>query len=106
MKDIITVTIIDRAGAAHDIEAPTDMNLNMMEICRMNDFDVEGTCGGLALCASCQVYVESDHELHQPEDAELDMLDQAFHVQPNSRLGCQIRITEALDGLVVRVAPK
>ena len=106
MKDTISVTIIDREGAPHTIEAPTDMNLNMMEICRMNDLGVEGTCGGMALCASCQVYVESDHELHQPSDAELDMLDQAFHVQPNSRLGCQIKVTDAIDGLVVRVAPK
>ncbi len=106
MKDTISVTIIDREGAGHTIEAPTDMNLNMMEICRMNDLGVEGTCGGMALCASCQVYVESDHELHEPSDAELDMLDQAFHVQPNSRLGCQIKVTDAIDGLVVRVAPK
>jgi 2Fe-2S ferredoxin len=106
VKDTISVTIIDREGAGHTIEAPTDMNLNMMEICRMNDLGVEGTCGGMALCASCQVYVESDHELHEPSDAELDMLDQAFHVQPNSRLGCQIKVTDAIDGLVVRVAPK
>ncbi len=106
MKDTISVTVIDRAGEEHTIEAPTDMNLNMMEICRMNDLGVEGTCGGMALCASCQVYVESGHPLHEPSDAELDMLDQAFHVRPNSRLGCQIRLTEALDRLVVRVAPK
>ena len=72
----------------------------------MNDLGVEGTCGGMALCASCQVYVESDHLLHEQTDAELDMLDQAFHVRASSRLGCQIRITEEVDGLVVRVAPK
>ena len=106
MKDTISVKVIDRAGEEHILDAPTDMNLNMMEICRMNDLGVEGTCGGMALCASCQVYVESDHQLHEPSDAELIMLDQAFHVRPNSRLGCQLRITEVLDGLVVRVAPK
>ncbi|MCW3127713.1 MAG: ferredoxin [Bacteroidetes bacterium] len=106
MKDTITVTIIDRAGQEHHIEAPTDMNLNMMEICRMNDLGVEGTCGGMALCASCQVYLESDHQLHEQSDAELDMLDQAFFVKSNSRLGCQIKITGDIEGLVVRVAPK
>lgn len=106
MKDTISVTVIDREGTPHIIEAPTDMNLNLMEICRMNDLGVEGTCGGMALCASCQVYVESDHHLHEQGEAELDMLDQAFHVQPNSRLGCQIRITKEIDGLIVRVAPK
>jgi 2Fe-2S ferredoxin len=105
VKDTISVTIIDREGGEHSIEAPTDMNLNVMEICRMNDLGVEGTCGGMALCASCQVYVESDHELHEPSDAELDMLDQAFHVRPDSRLGCQIKLVDELDGLVVRVAP-
>jgi ferredoxin len=105
VKDTISVTIIDRTGTQHTIEAPTDMNLNMMEICRMNDLGVEGTCGGMALCASCQVYVESGHDLSQPSDAELDMLDQAFHVRPNSRLGCQIKLRDDLDGLIVRVAP-
>jgi ferredoxin len=105
VKDTISVTIIDRTGTQHTIEAPTDMNLNMMEICRMNDLGVEGTCGGMALCASCQVYVESGHDLSQPSDAELDMLDQAFHMRPNSRLGCQIKLRDDLDGLIVRVAP-
>ena len=106
MKDTITLHIIDRHGEEHHVEAPTDMNLNVMEVCRMDNFDVEGTCGGMALCASCQVYVESDHELPGQSDAELDMLDQAFFVKSNSRLGCQIRITEAIDGLKIRIAPK
>jgi len=99
------VTIIDREGTPHQIDAPTDMNLNMMEMCRMSDLGVEGTCGGMALCASCQVYVESDHQLPSQSDAELDMLDQAFFVKPNSRLGCQLKIKEELEGLVVRIAP-
>ena len=106
MKDTISIKIIDRAGEEHLVDAPTDMNLNLMEVCKMSDLGVEGTCGGMALCASCQIYVESDHDLHEQSDAELDMLDQAFHVRPNSRLGCQIHITEDIDGLVVRIAPK
>ena len=105
MKDTITVTVIDREGTPHQIDAPTDMNLNMMEICRMSDLGVEGTCGGMALCASCQVYIESDHQLPEQSDAELDMLDQAFFVKSNSRLGCQLKIKEDLEGLVVRIAP-
>jgi len=106
VKDTISIKIIDRAGEEHLVDAPTDMNLNLMEVCKMSDLGVEGTCGGMALCASCQVYVESDHHLHEQSDAELDMLDQAFHVRPNSRLGCQIHISEDIDGLVVRIAPK
>ena len=106
MKDTITIKVFDREGAEHLLEAPTDMNLNVMEICRMNDLGVEGTCGGMALCASCQCYLESDHQLPEQSDAELDMLDQAFFVKPNSRLGCQIKIREEIEGLVIRIAPK
>ena len=102
---IITLTIIDRAGTPHILEAPTDMNLNLMEVCKSYDLPVEGTCGGMALCASCQVYIESDTPLSRFSDDEEAMLDQAFHVQPNSRLGCQILITPELDGLIVRLAP-
>ncbi len=102
---MIKVNIIDRKGAKHELDAPTDMNLNIMEICKSYELPVEGTCGGMALCASCQVYIESDTQLPEQSDAELAMLDQAFHVKENSRLGCQIRITEAIDGIVLRLAP-
>jgi len=80
------------------------MNMNMMELCKSYELPVEGTCGGMAMCASCHMYVESDHELHEQSEDEEDMLDQAFMVEDNSRLGCQIKITEDLDGLIVRLA--
>lgn len=102
----VNVTIIDRIGIAHQLEAPTDMNMNIMELCRASDLPVEGTCGGMALCASCQCYVESSHDLPEPSDAELDMLDQALHVKSNSRLGCQIRISDEIEGIVLRLAPE
>jgi ferredoxin len=105
MDNMIKVTVIDREGKPHVLDAPTDMNLNMMEVCKAHELPVEGTCGGMALCASCQVYLESATELPEQSDAELAMLDQAFHVKDNSRLGCQIRITEEIDGIVVRLAP-
>jgi 2Fe-2S ferredoxin len=60
----------------------------------------------MAMCATCQVYVESEHELPEQSDAELDMLDQAFHVKSNSRLGCQIHMSADLEGLIVRLAPE
>lgn len=106
MKDTITVYIIDREGIKHELEAPTDMNLNVMELCKSYDLPVEGRCGGMAMCASCQVYLESDHELDEQSDAELDMLDQAFFVEDNSRLGCQIHITEEIDKIVLKLAPE
>lgn len=102
---MISLTIIDRENQEHQCEAPTDMALNLMEVCKSYDLPVKGTCGGMALCASCHVYVESAHKLPEQSDAELDMLDQAFFVQENSRLSCQIRLVDALDGLVVRLAP-
>lgn len=105
MENTIQVTIIDREGVEHQLEAPTDMNMNIMEICKSYELPVEGTCGGMALCASCQVYLESATELPEQSDAELAMLDQAFHVKDNSRLGCQIRITPEINGIVLRLAP-
>jgi ferredoxin len=105
MENIIKVHIIDREGKTHLLDAPTDMNLNIMEVCKAHDLPVEGICGGMALCASCQVYLESDHQLPEQSDSELAMLDQAFHVKDNSRLGCQIRISDEIDGIVLRLAP-
>ena len=105
MKDIITITVVDREGEEHVLEAPTDMNMNLMEVCKAYELPVEGTCGGMALCASCHCYLESDHELPEQSEDEEDMLDQAFFVEENSRLGCQIRMTNDLDGLKVKLAP-
>lgn len=104
MKDIIEITVIDREDKEHKLEAPTDMAMNVMEVCKAYELPVKGTCGGMALCASCHCYVLSDHELPEPSDDEEDMLDQAFFVEPNSRLGCQIRISEEIEGLVVKLA--
>lgn len=103
--DLIKVKVLDREGVTHELEAPTDMNLNIMELCKANELPVEGTCGGMALCASCHVYVLSDQELPEPSDDELAMLDSAFFVKPNSRLGCQLKIKSELDGLSLQLAP-
>jgi len=103
--NMITVTVTDRDGMEHELMAPTDMAMNMMEVCKAYDLPVEGTCGGMALCASCHMYALSDHELSELSEDEENMLDQAFFVKPNSRLGCQIKITEEVDGLKVALAP-
>ena len=106
MENTINITIIDREGNAQPYEAPTDMNMNLMEFCRTVELPVKGECGGMAMCATCQVYVESAHKLPPQSDTELDMLDQAFYVESNSRLGCQLHLNEQLEGLVVRLAPE
>ena len=101
---MIKVTVIDREGKAHELDAPTDMNMNMMELCKAVELPVEGTCGGMAMCASCHIYIESEHELSEMSEDEENMLDQAFFVEDNSRLGCQIHLKAELEGLKVRLA--
>ncbi len=103
---IIKITVIDREDKEHQLEAPTDMNMNLMEVCKAYELPVKGTCGGMALCSTCHCYVNSEHELPEMSDDEEDMLDQAFFVEDNSRLGCQLRMTDELEGLVVKLAPE
>jgi len=103
--DTIQITVIDREGAPHVLDAPTDMAMSIMELCKACELPVEGTCGGMALCASCHVYVKTDHVLSEPTDDELAMLDSAFFVQANSRLGCQLKIKEDMQGLELELAP-
>ncbi len=108
MSDI-KIKITDREGVLHEVDAPTDMNMNLMEVVRSYELAPEGTigiCGGMAMCASCQCYVKSDHSLPEKSDDEEAMLAEAFYVEDNSRLGCQIHMTEDLDGLEVELAPE
>lgn len=103
---MINITVIDREGEEHQLEAPTDMNMNMMEVCKAYELPVKGTCGGMALCSTCHMYIESDHDLPEMSEDEEDMLDQAFFVEDNSRLGCQLKLADEMEGLVVRLAPE
>jgi 2Fe-2S ferredoxin len=108
MQDI-KVKITDRDGVFHEVDAPTDMNMNLMELVRTYELAPEGTigvCGGMAMCASCQCYIKSGHILPEKSDEEEAMLAEAFYVEPNSRLGCQIHLNESLDGLEVELAPE
>ena len=106
----VTIKITDREGVTHEVQAPTDMNMNIMELVRAYELAPEGTigiCGGMAMCASCQCYILSDNvELNEKSDDEEAMLWEAFNVKPNSRLGCQIPITENLEGLELELAPE
>ncbi|MCO7332853.1 2Fe-2S iron-sulfur cluster-binding protein [Riemerella anatipestifer] len=104
----VQLKITDREGVQHDIVAPTDMSMNLMEVIRAYELAEEGTvgvCGGMAMCASCQVYGLNDVPLPEKSDEEEAMLSEAFDVKDNSRLGCQIHITEEIDGLEVEIAP-
>lgn len=109
MSQDVTIKIIDREGVAHEVQAPTDMNMNIMELVRAYELAPEGTigiCGGMAMCASCQCYVLNEVELPEKNPDEEAMLWEAFNVKENSRLGCQIHITPEIDGLEVALAPE
>ena len=103
---MIQITVVDRDDQEHLLDAHTDMNMNLMEICKAYELPVLGTCGGMALCSTCHVYILSDHNLPEMKEAEEEMLDQAFFVKSNSRLGCQIRLTDEVEGLRVQLAPE
>jgi 2Fe-2S ferredoxin len=102
----VNIIIKDRDGVIHTVIAPTDMSMNLMEVCKSYELPVEGTCGGMAMCASCQCYILSEHSLPEIQDEEGAMLSETFYVKENSRLGCQIPITEQLHGLEIELAPE
>ena len=84
-----------------EVDAP--VGLSVLEIAHRNDIDLEGACEGSLACSTCHVVVEPKwyDELDDPTEEEEDMLDLAFGLTHTSRLGCQIKMTEDLDGLVV-----
>lgn len=109
MSQDVTIKITDREGQTHEVQAPTDMNMNIMELVRAYELAPEGTigiCGGMAMCASCQCYILNDVKVPEMGDEEEAMLSEAFFVKPNSRLGCQIHLTSELDGLALELAPE
>jgi Na+-transporting NADH:ubiquinone oxidoreductase subunit NqrF len=109
MTQDVTIKITDREGITHEVQAPTDMNMNVMELVCAYELAPEGTiglCGGMAMCASCQCYVLNQVNLPGRNEDEDAMLSEAFNVKDNSRLGCQIYITKALEGLEIALAPE
>lgn len=109
MSQDVTLFITDRNGIKHEVLAPTDMNMNVMELIRSYELAEEGTvgvCGGMAMCASCQCYLLNDVLKTERNDDEEAMLADAYHVKNNSRLGCQIHISEDLEGLEIEIAPE
>lgn len=84
-----------------EVEAP--LGLSVLEIAHRNDIDLEGACEGSLACSTCHVIVGPDwyDQLDETTEEEEDMLDLAFGLTHTSRLGCQIKMTEDLDGLVV-----
>ncbi|HEX3753507.1 MAG TPA: 2Fe-2S iron-sulfur cluster-binding protein [Rhizomicrobium sp.] len=97
----------DRQGNTREVEGREGWSV--MEILRDAGFDIAAECGGACACATCHVYVQDGwyEKLSPPSDAEIDMLDMALAVEPNSsRLSCQIVCSDAIDGIKVTVAPE
>ena len=97
------MTFVLRDGTRKEVDAPS--GLSVLEIAHHNHIDIEGACEGSLACSTCHVVVENVwfEKLAPASDDEEDMLDLAFGLTHTSRLGCQIRMTEALDGLVVKL---
>jgi len=104
MEELIKIEVIDPAMESHTLELPTDMGLSLMECLKAGGFDIMATCGGMALCATCHVEIlEGLDQLPDPQESELDMLDTLPLLLEGSRLSCQLRITEKMNGLKVRI---
>jgi ferredoxin, 2Fe-2S len=97
------MTFIDRDGNRHEVDAP--VGISVLEIAHANNIDLEGACEGSLACSTCHVIVSpEDYErLTEATEDEEDMLDLAFGLTRTSRLGCQIIMSEELDGLTVRL---
>ncbi len=104
--EIYSIKVTDRDGQEHRIEGPDGWRV--MEVIRDNGLPIKAECGGACSCATCHVYVEESWlpKLQEPTDEEIEMLDEAFDVEDNSRLSCQILLTEQTDGLEVTLAPE
>ena len=97
--------VTDRVGKKHELDF--DPNFTLMEILRDNGFDIEAACGGCCSCATCHVYIDEGwvNKINPINDDEESMLDQAFDVKKNSRLSCQIELSDDLDGIKIEIAP-
>jgi ferredoxin, 2Fe-2S len=97
------MTFIERDGTRREVDAP--LGLSVLEIAHENAIDIEGACEGSLACSTCHVIIDAEwyELLKEASEDEEDMLDLAFGLTATSRLGCQIIITEELDGLVVKL---
>jgi ferredoxin, 2Fe-2S len=97
------MVFIDRDGTRREVDAP--LGLTVLEIAHRHRIDIEGACEGSLACSTCHVIVDPEWYdlLKEASEDEEDMLDLAFNLSTTSRLGCQIVITEELDGLTVRL---
>jgi len=100
------IFVTDRQGVVQKLKA--DLGMSLMEIIREAGLDIEAACGGCCACATCHLYIDKKwlEKISKPDEDEESMLDQAFHVNKYSRLGCQIQFSAELDEMEVELAPE
>lgn len=104
-SEMATIYVISADGRKDKLEIPVNMNLSLMEVLRANEYPIPGTCGGIALCATCAIDVLSGEDNLSPAgDQELDMLDTLPETNSTTRLACQIRLGPEMDGMTIRIA--
>jgi ferredoxin len=102
--ELIKIEVINPSLESTILEIPTGISLSLMEALKASGYDIPATCGGIALCATCQIEVlEGLDSLSKPSNAELDMLDTLPILLEGSRLSCQLRIGEEMEGLKIRI---
>lgn len=97
------MVFVERNGMAREVDAP--VGLSVLEVAHKHGVDIEGACEGSLACSTCHLIIDPEWfaKLASPSEDEEDMLDLAFGLEKTSRLGCQIVMSEALDGLVVKL---
>ena len=101
---MIQFEVEDNIGNIQVIEVPEGIDLSLMEVLKGSDYPILATCGGMALCATCRVdVVKGSENLPEPQDNELDMLDTLPDAKPETRLSCQIKISENLNGMFFKL---
>jgi len=101
---MITFQVEDNSGIVNTIEVPEGISLSLMEVLKASEYSILATCGGMALCATCHVEVKKGEEnLSKPNDIELDMIDTLPNANSHSRLACQIRIEDRLQGALFSI---
>lgn len=101
---MIHITIEDRNGDRQPLEIPEGFSLSLMEVLKASEYPILATCGGIALCATCHVAVlEGADKLPDLNDAEADLLDTLPDADSDSRLACQLRVNQSMNGAVFRL---
>jgi 2Fe-2S ferredoxin len=99
------ITFVNRDGSETNVDAQN--GLSLLEVAHAHNVDLEGSCEGSLACSTCHVIIDEAwfDKLDEPEEDEEDMLDLAFGLTRTSRLGCQIKVTDKIDGLKVKLPP-